>query len=273
VWDSVLRLHKNRRPISLATSDRTDVPVTVGLRTSTIILPVDSLSWTSRRLEMVLAHELAHVERRDVAWNLLGRVACGLAWFNPLVWFAARRMVCEREQACDDRVVSAGFPPSEYASILLQFASELTGKEGVLAGAVSVAEPPIARRIRAILVPQLSRDTVSWRQRALTVALLGGVTIALGMLRPLTPLAESADNAARAGGGSENKAPDNALPATGPANQPGRSRKERAELVNLPAIVTGQVVSADDKPLDGARVELSLVESGRGFFTAPIGSW
>ncbi|MGE3779684.1 MAG: M56 family metallopeptidase, partial [Pirellulaceae bacterium] len=271
------RLYGVRGAVRVVTTDRTEIPLTVGLGNSTIILPVESLSWTSRRLEMVLAHEWAHVERRDVAWNMMGRIACGLAWFNPTVWFVARRMVFEREQACDDRVVSAGFPPSEYAAIMLQFARELTGKTGTLAGAVSMADPPLAVRIRAILAPRRSRDRATWRQRALTVAVLGGVTVVLGALRPLAPVAESADAFVFPADGADHDASGETLsPVTEPAEQADDPSEQIGDLVKLPANVTGQVLSAEGKPIGRARVEVSLLRPARGFHGAnqpPLHRW
>jgi beta-lactamase regulating signal transducer with metallopeptidase domain len=58
--------------------------------------------WTLDRRRAVLLHELAHVRRRDLVGHTIGRFACALYWFHPLVWTAAKRLRSESERACDD---------------------------------------------------------------------------------------------------------------------------------------------------------------------------
>ncbi|HHH75886.1 MAG TPA: M56 family metallopeptidase, partial [Phycisphaerae bacterium] len=60
---------------------------------------------TANELKHVFLHELAHLNRRDIAVDLLASVLCRLHWFNPLIWMAAGRMRVERELACDEVVL------------------------------------------------------------------------------------------------------------------------------------------------------------------------
>src|SRR5712671_6095251 len=85
----------------------------------------DWRTWPPETLRAVIAHEMAHVVRQDVAWQLVARLACALYWFQPLAWLAAWRMRVEREYACDDSVLRAGERPIAYARILLDVASRL----------------------------------------------------------------------------------------------------------------------------------------------------
>lgn len=57
-------------------------------------------------LRAVLAHEMAHVRRRDPAWASLMRVATAVFWIQPLNWVALRQMQQATELACDDRAVA-----------------------------------------------------------------------------------------------------------------------------------------------------------------------
>jgi beta-lactamase regulating signal transducer with metallopeptidase domain len=129
-----------RRTVTLLQTDLHTMPRTWGLRPK-VLLPVDADDWSDVRLRTVLLHELAHIKRRDYLTQMLAHVAGALYWFNPLVWYASRRMRIERERACDDRVLNAGSKASDYAEHLLHIARSM--KVSVLASATSVA---MARR-------------------------------------------------------------------------------------------------------------------------------
>ena len=64
-------------------------------------------------MQAVLLHELAHLRRRDPLWQLVAHCGLALHWFNPLAWFAVRRLRIEQERACDDFVLRAGIRASE----------------------------------------------------------------------------------------------------------------------------------------------------------------
>ncbi len=110
------------RYVELREADQSIVPQTWGLLRPMIVLPWQAQSWTDKMRRAVLLHELAHVQRFDVAHQLLGRVACCLYWYHPLVWIGLRCLRWEREQACDDAVVRSGQLASDYAHQLLAVA-------------------------------------------------------------------------------------------------------------------------------------------------------
>ncbi len=94
-----------RRRVAVRISDRIAVPVTAGWIRPVILLPSECDGWAGSRRRMVLIHELSHVARGDVLWQIAAKLACVLYWPHPMVWFAARRMRVEREAACDDAVL------------------------------------------------------------------------------------------------------------------------------------------------------------------------
>ena len=49
-------------------------------------MPAGAALWTAARIESVLAHELAHVARRDWALQIAAQIVCAVYWFNPLIW-------------------------------------------------------------------------------------------------------------------------------------------------------------------------------------------
>ena len=69
----------------------------------------------------ILAHELAHVRRRDYVVRWLEWAACSVFWWNPAAWWASRQLR-DAEEACCDALVpaAAGSRPKSYASALLR---------------------------------------------------------------------------------------------------------------------------------------------------------
>lgn len=101
-------------------------PMLVGVFRPAILLPPGWLSdpHSTAEVPAVLAHELAHVRRRDLAWSGLTGLARTLFFFHPLVWLAHREALAAREAACDAMALAAsGLGRAEYARILLHFAA------------------------------------------------------------------------------------------------------------------------------------------------------
>lgn len=160
------------------------VPMTIGFFSPTVLLPAHAEAWAQDRLEVALLHEMAHVRRRDWAWQVVAGVACALYWFNPLAWFAARRLRAESEMACDDLVLLAGAPAPDYAGHLLEIARALCGgRMGVPTAVAAVARPQIEGRLRAILDRAHSRNPITRRGLALALATVLFIMFPLGLLR------------------------------------------------------------------------------------------
>src|SRR5487761_1098025 len=159
------------RQVRLLKSAAFCTPVAVGVRRPSILLPADCVDWPAEKIRMVLSHELAHVERRDVFWQLAARTAAALYWFHPLTWLAMRRMRQERERACDDRVLSAGVAAIDYAAGLAEFAAALAGRALPLVGSLGMAEQlPLEDRVRSILAASAARHPASLRVRGILLA-------------------------------------------------------------------------------------------------------
>ena len=90
-----------------------------GVLRSTILLPEKASSnLDPDQLKGVLAHELAHVRRRDYAANLLQVAAEAAIWFHPAARWVSRRIRIEREYCCDDEAIRIGTDPADYARAL-----------------------------------------------------------------------------------------------------------------------------------------------------------
>ena len=104
-------------------SPRIDAPATFG---SVILLPGDHAAWTPARRLAVLAHEGAHVARRDFAIQLAAGVNRAVFWFNPFSWWLQRRLSDLAEAASDDAAIACLDDRFGYAEILLEIAGRVT---------------------------------------------------------------------------------------------------------------------------------------------------
>ncbi|HUF18702.1 MAG TPA: M56 family metallopeptidase, partial [Thermoanaerobaculia bacterium] len=106
-------------PVRLLTSAEIDIPMTWGLISPRILVPVDAATWPASRRTAVLLHESAHICRRDSVAKWMLRLSCIFFWWNPLVWCLARIAHRDAELACDARVLETGFSPRAYAEELV----------------------------------------------------------------------------------------------------------------------------------------------------------
>lgn len=102
-------------------------PVVIGLRRPKILFPAHlAESLDADEIRVLIAHELAHIRRHDIARKWLLLFLRRLAFWNPLITWPYKWLCAEMECACD------------------QIASRLTGKPGTLARTLcKIAEPPM----------------------------------------------------------------------------------------------------------------------------------
>src|SRR5581483_6219205 len=74
---------------------------------------------TPGQLHAVIEHELCHVRHRDNLVAALHMFVETVFWFHPMVWWIGKRMVAERERACDEEVLRLGSAPRAYAEGIL----------------------------------------------------------------------------------------------------------------------------------------------------------
>ena len=130
-WENLRRLQKALgagRQIPLLMSQKLMEPGMFGIFQPVLIWP-ERLSerLDDEHIEAILAHELVHAQRKDNLAATLHMVVEAAFWFYPLVWWMERRMVEERERACDEAVVEMGSRPGIYAESLLKSLPVLRG--------------------------------------------------------------------------------------------------------------------------------------------------
>jgi beta-lactamase regulating signal transducer with metallopeptidase domain len=102
--------------VDVRSSDLVSVPMALGWRQPLVLVPAHALSLLSAaELRAILAHELAHVRRRDYAVNLFVVMVESVFFFHPAARWIASRVRAEREFCCDDAAVAAAGDPVTYA--------------------------------------------------------------------------------------------------------------------------------------------------------------
>ena len=200
LWEVADRLDLEQVPLLLQ-SERTHMPFASGFLRPVIVLPTDAESWSADRRAAVLLHELAHVRRKDLVGHTLGRIACALYWFHPLVWAAAKRLRVESERACDDFAITCGARASDYAEHLLDIVTAVR-KQITPAVAMAMAHrKEFEGRMLAILDPEVPRARPSRKQAVVSVAGLAALSLVVAAAAPaaprnLTPSLGSVDSSA-----------------------------------------------------------------------------
>ena len=238
-----------RRRVAVRISDRIAVPVTAGWLRPVILLPSECDGWAGSRRRMVLIHELSHVARGDVLWQIAAKLACVIYWPHPMVWLAARRMRVEREAACDDAVLRDVERPSEYASLLLDVAASLADRPiGMSTAAIAMAcGRSVEERIRWIVQPgrcrlPIGRRTARWFSVGAILIVLGLGSISIFADSPAPAVVES----------SEGK-PVTMTPAV-------QEQTPRQQMLELPV----RVVDAEGKPVVNAKITPWALRSSQG---------
>jgi len=113
------------RNAHLATSSDIPGPVTIGIRHRLLLLPTGWLETLRREdLDAAIAHEFAHMYRRDFAKNLVYEVlSLPVAW-HPALWLTRSRLAESRELLCDAIAAEAVAGKQQYARSLVRLASE-----------------------------------------------------------------------------------------------------------------------------------------------------
>lgn len=128
-------------------SEFVDSPFVFGVVKPNIYLPMHMDEGTAA---YVIAHERAHLARRDHWWKVLGYLVLALHWFNPLVWVAYILFCRDIELACDEKVVKGldGAARADYSQALLSCAAP---KRAVAACPLAFGEGNIKTRVKSAL--------------------------------------------------------------------------------------------------------------------------
>lgn len=169
-----------RRRVLLSSSDALPIPFATGVHRPEICVPADVLHrMSASHQESLLAHELAHVARRDPAWLLLWRVLTGLLFFQPLNLIAVRRLTDLSECLSDDRAAACTGRRHDLARCLVELASRLqpAPRPALLAAALPTRSRLGRRVSRLLTTPEGEGRCARWAAPAVVVGLVAAAAV------------------------------------------------------------------------------------------------
>ncbi|MFY9821178.1 MAG: M56 family metallopeptidase [Thermoanaerobaculia bacterium] len=140
------------RTVRLSCSSRVPVPLALGVRQPEICLPPRALAGlTEEQQQGLLAHELAHLVRRDPLWLAVSHLLTAALFFQPLNWVARRRLREISEMLSDEWAVSCTGRPLSLAGCLAEVAGWSVGLRPLPLPGMADRPSSLARRIRRLL--------------------------------------------------------------------------------------------------------------------------
>jgi len=212
-----------------------------------VFLPADGgASWSAEALPAVLAHECAHLRRRDSDWNLLARVLWALLWPHPFVWLLLRRLEEAQELACDREALSAAGDacrPRAYADCLVDLAERHARPawERMAGTTAAVSRRSLLEeRVRHIMESR-EEQTHAQASRRVRIAVASGAAVLLGVtlggFRLMSPSAVLPPIPAPTGGVALAQGPP---PITDPMEQPVSFRFQNRPAIDALRDVLGE---------------------------------
>lgn len=181
-WRAAEALIGAARPMPGAPPDIRLVDAAIAPSAARVFRPVVLLpaalpgSLTRRELAAVVEHEREHIERRDLLAAHLHRLGETLFWFHPMVWWIGRKLVDERERACDEAVLSRGHDRGTYAEGILAVCRQCRHAPHATASALS---GDLVNRIHGIIASPPPRAPGLVKSMTLVGAALCAIAVPL----------------------------------------------------------------------------------------------
>jgi bla regulator protein blaR1 len=265
-WLAAFDRARGGERVRLMVSDALPSPLSWGWRRPVILIDPDTLD-EPEEADAILAHELAHVARRDWPALIATRIAAAVFWFNPLVWLLEREIVQQAEEAADCEA-AAHVEPARYAQTLLSWA-QVTGR-ALPANSIAPKQSALGRRIRAILDRRERPQGSAWTKIAAILCVVIAAPIAAIQLVQAAqpPAAPSAAPHAPAAPRAVPPAPGVPAPPAAPAplaeipDVSAEVNEALAEVLpQIPEIVETALASVDPEEI-GRSVDEALREVG-----------
>lgn len=163
------------RTVRLVESAMVQVPAVIGWLRPVLLMPLSmGTALSVRDLELLFAHELAHIRRHDYFINVLQTIVETALFYHPAIWWVSRQIREEREHCCDDIAVAFCGDTRAYAEALVRLEG-LRQPEPLLAAAANGGS--LLRRVRRLIEDRTnpSDGRARWTALPLAVAALAGI--------------------------------------------------------------------------------------------------
>jgi bla regulator protein BlaR1 len=140
-----------RKKIAFMESARIKIPAVVGYFKPVVLIPAGIITQLpAGEVESILLHELAHIRRHDYLVNFIQRVAELLFFFNPGLLWVSSLLRIERENCCDDLVISTTGNRAEYLNAIISFKEYSMKQSGYVLGLFGKRNLLLQRMIRLV---------------------------------------------------------------------------------------------------------------------------
>lgn len=174
--------------VRLMESALVQVPMAIGFAKPVILLPIGAITGLRpEQVEAVLAHELAHILRKDYLVNLLQTAIDTLFFYHPAMWWVSGVMRAERENCCDDMAIALCGDTLTYARTLAQLAEMRLPAAPYLAVAFPGKQGTLLHRIKRLAGVPAQKTTVGESVAAAVVLVIGFLALSFGAVAALKP--------------------------------------------------------------------------------------
>ncbi len=246
-------------------------PMVVGL-SHTLLVPDSFDQWPLAGRQASMAHELAHVMRRDLWIEAAAKLMCCLYWFHPAAWWMRRRLKESCERATDLKALSAGQTARDYANAIVSILKHQQAQSRQPLALSATTPGPIMQQRLSYLLSVSAYRLDTHRSRLATalsvsllalVALVSSVRIVATTLVASTPAQPSPDPAATLPIAQTTQTPDEVPPGE-PMRPDDNDLLVRMRTCKITSVspaqagarvtASGRVVDAQGQPVSGAIV-------------------
>ena len=208
------RLYGLRTSPALLETEGNGSPMLIGILRPAIVIPGGTLRrLTPPELAMVVGHELAHIRRGDLLWNLAAAAVQVLFFFHPLVWLSQRRLNLAQEVAADElAIIRQHADPVSYGKLLVSVIGKIGPSRLIPTMSMGTAGSVKSLTWRLVAMSSIGRAS---RGIIVTSGILLAATVLLGIVPWRLVAAEPKDSTEQKRVG-DNEAVHHANPAIRP---------------------------------------------------------
>lgn len=164
-----------KRAIELKVTDLVEGPALIGVIRPQILLPTSiEGAFSEKELKYIFLHELVHYKRKDILVNWMMLILLVVHWFNPVLWYAYRRMREDQELSCDQKAISyvGDSEVKEYGYTIIKLLgkrSNIPNSHLLVTANFSSDKLQLKRRIK--MITKFRKKSLLWSFLGLTVVM------------------------------------------------------------------------------------------------------